>query len=73
MLLVTDLLILRKFNHKYLIVMDSTRIIAGLDVHKDIIILCIMGHDEAIIFQKKYIFLLVVSGIFSMFHLIGSY
>lgn len=34
--------------------MDTNRIVAGLDVHKDTIFLCIMGHDESIIFQKKY-------------------
>lgn len=35
-------------------IMDTNRIVAGLDVHKDTIFLCIMGHDEAIIFQKSY-------------------
>lgn len=34
--------------------MDSNRTVAGLDVHKDSIYLCIMGHDEAIIFENKY-------------------
>lgn len=34
--------------------MDKNRIVAGLDVHKDSIYLCIMGHDEAIIFEKTY-------------------
>lgn len=34
--------------------MDRQRIVAGLDVHKDSIYLCIMGHDEAIIYQKTY-------------------
>lgn len=34
--------------------MDKNRIVAGLDVHKDSIYLCIMGHDETIIFQKTY-------------------
>ncbi len=34
--------------------MDKNRIVAGLDIHKDSIYLCIMGHDEAIIFQKTY-------------------
>lgn len=34
--------------------METNRIVAGLDVHKDTIFLCIMGHDESIIFQKKY-------------------
>lgn len=32
--------------------MDSNGIVAGLDVHKDSVYLCIMGHDESIIFQK---------------------
>ena len=34
--------------------MDRNRIVAGLDVHKDTIYLCIMGYDEAIIFEKTY-------------------
>lgn len=34
--------------------METNRIVAGLDVHKDTIFLCIMGHDGSIIFQKKY-------------------
>lgn len=34
--------------------MDRNRTVAGLDVHKDSVYLCIMGHDEAIIFQKTY-------------------
>lgn len=34
--------------------MDRNRTVAGLDVHKDSIYLCIMGHDEVIIFEKKY-------------------
>lgn len=34
--------------------MDKNRIVAGLDVHKDSIYLCNMGHDETIIFQKTY-------------------
>ena len=34
--------------------MDRNRTVAGLDVHKDSIYLCIMGHNEAIIFQKTY-------------------
>lgn len=34
--------------------MDTEKIVAGLDVHKDTIFLCIMGKDEAIIFQKTY-------------------
>ena len=32
--------------------MDRNRTVAGLDVHKDSIYLCIMGHDEVIIFEK---------------------
>lgn len=34
--------------------MDRNRIVAGLDVHKDSIYLCIMGCDEAVIFEKTY-------------------
>ncbi len=34
--------------------MDRNGTVAGLDVHKDSIYLCIMGHDEAIIFENKY-------------------
>lgn len=34
--------------------MDRNRTVAGLDVHKDSVYLCIMGHDGAIIFQKTY-------------------
>lgn len=34
--------------------MDRNRTVAGLDVHKDRVSLCIMGHDESIIFQKIY-------------------
>lgn len=34
--------------------MDRNRTVAGLDVHKDSIYLCIMGYDEAIIFEKTY-------------------
>ena len=34
--------------------MDRERIVAGLDVHKDTIYLCIMRQDEAIIFEKTY-------------------
>ncbi|WP_301060415.1 transposase [Phocaeicola sp.] len=34
--------------------MDINRIVAGLDVHKDSVFLCIMRHDEAIIFEKTY-------------------
>ena len=32
--------------------MERNRTVAGLDVHKDTIYLCIMGHEEAIIFEK---------------------
>lgn len=34
--------------------MDRKRIVAGLDVHKDTIFLCIMRYDEAILFEKSY-------------------
>ena len=34
--------------------MNRNRIVAGLDVHKDSIFLCIMRYDEAIIFEKTY-------------------
>ena len=34
--------------------MDRNRTVAGLDVHKDSIYHCIMGHDGAIIFEKTY-------------------
>lgn len=34
--------------------MEQNRIVAGLDVHKDSVFLCIMAQDEAIIFEKKY-------------------
>ena len=34
--------------------MDRNRTVAGLDVHKDSIYLCIMGHDGSIIFEKTY-------------------
>ena len=34
--------------------MNRNRTITGLDVHKDSIYLCIMGHDEAIIFERTY-------------------
>ena len=34
--------------------MNRNRTVAGLDVHKDSIYLCIKGHDEAIIFEKTY-------------------
>ena len=34
--------------------MYGNRIVAGLDVHKDSVFLCIMRYDEAIIFEKTY-------------------
>ena len=34
--------------------MDSNRTVSGLDAHKDSVYLCIMGHNEAVIFQKTY-------------------
>ena len=34
--------------------MDRNRTVAGLDIHKDSIYLCIMRHDESIIFENKY-------------------
>ena len=34
--------------------MDRNRTVAGLDVHKDSIYLCIMGHNGSIIFEKTY-------------------
>lgn len=34
--------------------MDRKRIVAGLDVHKDMIFLYIMRYDEAILFEKSY-------------------
>lgn len=34
--------------------MERKRTVAGLDVHKDTIFLCIMGHDESIIFERTY-------------------
>lgn len=34
--------------------MERKRTVAGLDVHKDTIYLCIMGHDGTIIFEKTY-------------------
>lgn len=34
--------------------MDRNRTVAGLNVHKDSVYLCIMGHDGAVIFQKTY-------------------
>lgn len=50
MLIVTILVIWRKIlNQKN---MGRDRTVAGLDVHKDSVYLCIMGYDEAIIFEK---------------------
>ena len=34
--------------------MNRNRTVAGLDVRKDNIYLCIMGHDGAIILEKTY-------------------
>lgn len=34
--------------------MERNRTVAGLDVHKFTIFLCIMGNDGAIIFEKTY-------------------
>jgi len=34
--------------------MKHERIVAGLDVHKDSVYLCIMRYDEAILFEKTY-------------------
>lgn len=34
--------------------MDNHRVVAGLDVHKDTIYLCIMGYEGKIIFEKTY-------------------
>lgn len=34
--------------------MKQERIVAGLDVHKDSVCLCIMRYDEVIIFEKTY-------------------
>lgn len=34
--------------------MKHERIVAGLDVHKDSVYLCIMRYDEAILFEKAY-------------------
>lgn len=34
--------------------MERQRIVAGLDVHKDTVFLCIIGQDEAKIFEKTY-------------------
>lgn len=34
--------------------MNRNRTVAGLDVHKDSVYLCVMGQDEAIIFEKTY-------------------
>ncbi|PDP42755.1 IS110 family transposase, partial [Tannerella forsythia] len=36
------------------IIMNRTRTVAGLDVHKDSIYLCIMGYDQAIIWENTY-------------------
>ena len=33
--------------------MDRNRTVAGLDVHKDSVYLCIMGHDEASRVQQQ--------------------
>lgn len=35
--------------------MDRNRTVAGLDVHKDSIYLCIMGHNEAIFVNPYFI------------------
>lgn len=51
-LLVTILLIWRKISK--ISNMDRNRTVAGLDIHKDSIYLCIMRHDETIIFENKY-------------------
>lgn len=51
-LLVTILLIWRKISN--ILNMDRNRTVAGLDIHKDSIYLCIMRHDETIIFENKY-------------------
>ena len=51
-LIVTILLIWRQILK--ITNMDRNRTVAGLDVHKDSVYLCIMGHDEAIIFQRTY-------------------
>lgn len=48
---VTILLYLEELKNKN---MNRNRTVAGLDVHKDSIYLCIMGQDEAIIFEKTY-------------------
>ena len=34
--------------------MNRNRTVAGLDVHKDSVYLCIMGYNERVIFQKTY-------------------
>lgn len=34
--------------------MNRNRTVAGLDIHKDSVYLCIMGHDGTIIFEKTY-------------------
>ena len=51
-LLVTILLIWRKISN--ILNIDRNRTVAGLDIHKDSIYLCIMRHDETIIFENKY-------------------
>lgn len=37
-----------------MLIMDRNRTVTALYVHKDSIYLCIMGYDEAIIFEKTY-------------------
>ena len=34
--------------------MDKKATVAGLDVHKNTIYLCIMDHDETVIFERTY-------------------
>ena len=34
--------------------MNKDRVVAGLDVHKDTIFLCIMGYEGQIIYEKTY-------------------
>ena len=41
-------------NSKMFIYMNRNRTVAGLDVHKDSVYLCIMGYNESVIFQKTY-------------------
>ena len=45
---------LLNWRKKFQNLMNGNRTVAGLDVHKDSVYLCIMGHDETIIFQKTY-------------------